>query len=68
MLGEFNFQIWWVQVHTKRNLWGLDVKIISFILNEEGTEKEVCIPPILVEVNLELGVTPLMRKMLGTCS
>ena len=51
-----------------RNLWGLNVKIISFILNKEGIEKEVYIPPTLVEVNLELGVTPLMRKMLRTCN
>ena len=28
----------------------------------------MCVPPILVEVNLELGVTSLMRKILGTCS
>ena len=51
-----------------RNLWGLNVKIISFILNKEGIEKELYIPPTLVEVNLELGGTPLMRKMLRTCS
>ena len=51
-----------------RNLWGLNVKIISFILNKEGIGKEVYIPPTLVEVNLKLGVTPLMRKMLRTCN
>ena len=51
-----------------RNLWGLNVKIISFILNKEGIGKEMYIPPTLVEVNLKLGVTPLMRKMLRTCS
>ena len=55
-------------MHTKRNLWGLDVKIISFILNDEGIGKEVCIPSILVEVNLKLGVTPFMRRMLGICN
>ena len=42
---------------------GPNVKIISLILNAEGTGKLVCIPLMLVGANLETGVTFLMRKI-----
>ena len=42
---------------------GPNVKIISLILNAEGTGKLVCIPLMLAGANLETGVTFLMRKI-----
>ena len=38
-------QQWQVQVQTKQNLWGPNVKIILSISNEEGTIRGVCILP-----------------------
>ena len=46
---------------------GPNVKIILLILIEGGTERLVCIPPILV-ATLEVGVIFIMRKTLEPCN
>ena len=38
------------------------------ILSEEGTERLVCIPPILVGASLEAGDTFLMRRIPKSCN
>ena len=45
-----------------------NVKTNFLILNEGGTVKLAYIPPTLVGVILEVGVTCLMRKTLEPCS
>ena len=42
--------------------------MISLILSVEGTGKLVCIPRILVEATLKVGVMSLKSRMLGPCS
>ena len=37
------------------------------ISKEKGTEREVCILPIPVRVNIGVKATPLMRRTLETC-
>ena len=53
---------------TKRSLLVLNVKTNFSILNEGGIGRSACIPPILVGVNLEAGVTFLKRRILEACS
>ena len=45
-----------------------NVKISFLILNERGTRSLVCIAHILVEANLEVGVTSLIKRILGACN
>ena len=65
--SDFNFHRWWVQVHTKQNLWGRSVKITFVIWNGKGTEREVYILPILVEAKLVVKAMFLRRRMPETC-
>ena len=45
-----------------------NVRISSLTLSEGGTGRLVCIPRILVEVNLEVEVTSLMKRILRACN
>jgi len=45
-----------------------NVRIGSSTLSEEGTGKLACIPRTLEEVNLEVEVTSLMKRILGACN
>ena len=50
------------------HLWGPNDNIILLILSVEGTGRLVCIPLILVEVSLDVGVMFLMRRIPRPCS
>ena len=58
--SEFDFQLWKVQIHTRQNLGGPNMRIVLSTLNGEGIGREVCILPILVEAILEVIATSLM--------
>ena len=45
-----------------------NTKISSSILSEEGIKKLVGIQRMIVGVSLEVGVTSLMERILGTCN
>ena len=66
--GEYNVQLWWVQGQTERSLLVSNVKTSSLILSEEGIGRLVCIPCVLVGVNLEVGVNSFMKRILEACS
>ena len=50
-----------------QNLLGLSVKTTFVILNKRRTEREVCILPTPVRVNLGVKATSFIRRTLETC-
>ena len=51
--SECNSEAWQDQVHTRQSHWGPSMAILLSTLIREVTMREVCIPHILIRVNLD---------------
>ena len=66
--GEINTQSWQVRVQTQKKLLVPSIKISFSTLSKGRIGRLVYIPRILIGASLEVGVTCLMERILGTCS
>ena len=65
--SEFDVQLWQVQVQTKQNPWGLNVKITSMNLSKGETGRGVYVLCILVRAILGVVAISLRRKIPEPC-